>query len=105
MKIITNCKDFKFYSNINCEELKNIACRAMVRLDEEFTNDEIDIEDERDISYYLDEIIDDILCEYCDETYDWEIIKEYSSTSYPLPLNEAKKKFIEEIAKYVEIED
>lgn len=105
MKITTNCQDFKYYSSLNCEELKNIACRAMLKLGSEFQQGKIDIEDERDIPYYLDEIIYDILCEYSDEENEWEIIKEYSSTSRPLPLNEAMKGFVEEISKYVELED
>ena len=105
MKITTNCKDFKYYSKINCEELKNIACRAMIILGKKVANDEIEIEDERDIPYYLNDILIEILCEYSDEENEWEIIKEYSFASNPLPLNEAMKKFVEEIAKYIDFED
>lgn len=105
MKITTNCQDFRNYSTIICEELKDIACKAMVALDKKVANDEIEIEDERDIPYYLDEIICDILCEYSDDENEWEIIKEYSSTSRPLPLTEAMEEYVNEISKYIDLED
>lgn len=103
--LVNKCQDFRNYSNINNEELKNIACKAMVKMGRDFAREYIEIEDSKDVKFYLSEYINEILCEYSDDTYDWEIIKEYSTTSEPLEINRAISKFVDEIAEYVELED
>lgn len=96
-----NCKEFKAYCKIENEELKNIACKAMVKLGRDFAREYIEIEDKIDVKYYLDEYVDEILCDYDD----WEIIKEYSTTSNPMTISEARKCFVDEIAEYIDLED
>lgn len=101
-----NCKEFKAYCKIENEELKNIACKAMIKLGRDFAREYIEIEDSRDVKFYLSGYIGDILCDdYSDDTYEWEIIKEYSTTSEPLEINRAIDKFVDEIAEYIDLED